>query len=316
MTTSPTPDDRPAYLAGIACYSLWGFLPLYFHLLAMLGVGSFEMIAHRTLWSAPWAGVLVLLARQGGQVAAVLRQPKTLGILALSTLAILSNWTIYVVAVNSGHVIEASLGYYINPLMNMAAGALLFRERMNRGGQIAVALAAIGVAIQTAALGQIPAISLGLATTFCIYGILRKRVKADAQTGLFIECAYLTIPALLYVLHLQASGAGHFGVGAAVTSLLALAGPITVVPLALFAWSARRLPLSAVGFLQFISPTLQFALGVAFGESFTPMRALSFAFIWLGVAVFAFGAWRGDPSAGDGLARGAVQKRDRPGAPT
>ncbi|MGO9674627.1 MAG: EamA family transporter RarD [Methylocella sp.] len=292
MTTSPAADERPAYLAGIACYSLWGILPLYFHLLAMLGVGSFEMIAHRTLWSAPWAAALVLAARQGGEVAQALRRPKTLGILALSTLAILCNWTIYVVAVNSGHVIEASLGYYINPLMNMAAGALLFRERMSRGGRIAVGLAAIGVAIQTAALGRAPMISLGLATTFTIYAILRKRVKADAQTGLFIECAYLAIPGLLYVLHLQASGAGHFGAGAAVTTLLMLAGPATVVPLALFAWSARRLPLSAVGFLQFISPTLQFALGVAFGEPFTQMRALSFAFIWLGVAAFAFGALR------------------------
>jgi chloramphenicol-sensitive protein RarD len=225
-------------------------------------------------------------------VAAVLRRPKTLGVLALSTLAILSNWTIYVAAVDTGHVIEASLGYYINPLMNMAAGALLFHERMSRGSKIAVGLAAVGVAVQTAALGQVPAISLSLATTFCIYAILRKRAKADAQTGLFIECVYLTIPALLYVLHLQASGAGHFGAGAAVTILLMLAGPATVVPLALFAWSARRLPLSAVGFLQFIAPTLQFLVGLAFGEPFTPMRALSFAFIWLGVGVFAFGAWR------------------------
>jgi chloramphenicol-sensitive protein RarD len=197
-----------------------------------------------------------------------------------------------VAAVDTGHVIEASLGYYINPLMNMAAGALLFHERMSRGSKIAVGLAAVGVAVQTAALGQVPAISLSLATTFCIYAILRKRAKADAQTGLFIECVYLTIPALLYVLHLQASGAGHFGAGAAVTILLMLAGPATVVPLALFAWSARRLPLSAVGFLQFIAPTLQFLVGLAFGEPFTPMRALSFAFIWLGVGVFAFGAWR------------------------
>lgn len=292
MTSSPAPDSRQAYLAGIACYVLWGILPLYFHLLAAFGVGSFEMVANRALWAAPWAGALVLLARQGGHVAAVLRRPKTLGILALSTLAILCNWTIYVAAVNAGHVIEASLGYYINPLMNMAAGALLFRERMDRAGKIAVGFAAIGVAIQTAALGAIPVISLSLATTFCIYAILRKQAKADAQTGLFIECAYLTLPALVYVLHLQASGAGHLGAGAAATLLLMAAGPATVVPLALFAWSARRLALSAVGFLQFIAPTLQFALGVAFGELLTPMRALSFAFIWLGVGVFAFGAWR------------------------
>lgn len=292
MPPNTSTESRSAYLAGVACYCLWGFLPLYFHLLANLGVGSWEMIAHRTLWSVLWAGGLVLIARQGGQVAQVLRQPKTLGVLALSTLAIFGNWTIYVFAVNAGHVIEASLGYYINPLMNMAAGALLFRERMSTEGKVAIGFAAVGVAIQTIALGHLPIVSLGLALTFCVYAILRKQVKADAQTGLFIECAYLTLPGLIYVLHVQSTGQGHFGTGAGVTALLALAGPATVAPLALFAWSARRLPLSAVGFLQFIAPTLQFALGVMFGEPFTALRALSFVFIWLGVATFAYGAWK------------------------
>lgn len=290
--TETTSDSRSAYAAGVGCYVLWGFLPLYFHLLSNLGVSSWEMIAHRSLWSVLWAGGLVLIARQGGQVARVLRQPRTLGVLLLSTLAIFSNWTIYVFAVNAGHVIEASLGYYINPLMNMAAGALLFRERMTAEGKVAIGFAAVGVAIQTLALGHLPIVSLGLALTFCAYAILRKQVKADAQTGLFIECAYLALPGLAYALYLQQSGQGHFAGGAGVTGLLALAGPATVVPLALFAWSARRLPLSAVGFLQFIAPTLQFLLGVAFGEPFTPLRALSFVFIWLGVATFAYGAWK------------------------
>lgn len=285
-------ESRTALIAGVGCYLLWGVLPLYFHALSLLGVGSWEMIAHRTLWSAPWALLIVLLARQGGQVAAVLRQPKTLGVLALSTLAIFGNWSIYVFAVNAGHVIETSLGYYINPLMNMAAGALLFRERISREGAIAIGLAGVGVAIQTAALGHLPVISLGVAVTFCAYAILRKQVKADAQTGLFIECAYLAIPGLLYVLHLQSTGAGHIGAGTSVTTLLMLAGPATVVPLALFAWSARRMPLSAMGFLQFIAPTLQFLIGVVLGEAFTPLRALSFVFIWLGVGVFAYGAWK------------------------
>jgi chloramphenicol-sensitive protein RarD len=291
LTKSPD-EARTALIAGVGCYLLWGFLPLYFHLLHQLGVGSWEMIAHRTMWSVLWAGGLVLLAKQGGQVAAVLRQPRTLGLLLLSTLAIFCNWSIYIFAVNAGHVIEASLGYYINPLMNMAAGALLFRERMSIEGKVAIGLAAIGVTIQTIAQGHLPIVSLGLGLTFCIYGILRKQVKADAQTGLFIECAYLALPGLLYVWHLQASGAGHFATTAQVSVLLMLAGPATVVPLALFAWSARRMPLSAMGFLQFIAPTIQFLLGVALGEALTPLRALSFVFIWLGVAVFAYGAWK------------------------
>ncbi len=235
---SSSTETKSAYIAGVACYGLWGFLPLYFHLLHQMGVGSWEMIAHRTMWSVLWAGGLVLLSRQGGQVAAVLRQPRTLLMLLLSTLAIFSNWTIYVFAVNASHVIEASLGYYINPLMNMAAGALLFRERMSLEGKVAIGLAVVGVAIQTVALGHLPLVSLGLAVSFCLCAILRKQVKADAQTGLFIECAYLALPGLAYVWFLQASGAGHFTSTAQVGLLLVLAGPATVAPLALFAWSA------------------------------------------------------------------------------
>jgi len=292
-TTTETKDEsRAAVLAGVASYSLWGFLPLYFHALSGLGVGSWEMIAHRTLWSVVWAGLLVVVARQGGEVARVLREPRTLAVLALSTAAIFTNWSIYVFAVNAGHVLETSLGYYINPLLNMAAGAALFRERMDRISLAAIGLAAVGVIIQTAALGHLPLVSLGVAGSFLLYAILRKQVRADAQTGLFIETAYLALPGLLYVLWLQRAGAGHFTANPQTTLLLMLAGPATVAPLALFAWSARRMPLSAMGFLQFLAPTIQFGLGVALGEEFTPMRALSFAFIWLGAGVFAYGAWR------------------------
>ena len=290
---SPTKNEGQAALfAGLGAYGIWGFLPLYFHLLSNLGVGTAEMIAHRTVWSVFWAAGLVWLSRQGADVRRVLTEPRTLGLLGLSTAAIFVNWTIYVVAVNHQKVIEASLGYYINPLLNMAVGALFFRERMPLAGKIAIGLATVGVAVQTFALGHLPLISLGLGISFCAYGVIRKQVKADAQTGLFIECVYLAVPGLLYVLHLQATGAGHFAAGAGVTTLLLLAGPATVVPLVLFAWSARRMPLSAMGFLQFIAPTIQFLIGVILGEAFTPMRALSFVFIWLGVAVFAYGAWK------------------------
>lgn len=292
MPPHSSDDTRSAYLAGVGCYVAWGLLPLYFHALSTAGVTPLEMVAHRTLWSVIWAAGLVLLARQGGQVSAVMRQPRTLALLALSTVAIFANWTIYVVAVNAGRVIEASLGYYINPLMNMAAGALLFRERIDGAGKIAIVLAAIGVAIQTLALGHLPLVSLGLALTFCTYAVLRKQVKADAQTGLFVECAFLALPGLAYVWWVQASGAGHFMASPWTVIGLLAAGPATVIPLALFAWSARRLPLSAVGFLQFIAPSLQFLVGVFLGEPFTGLRALSFVFIWAGVAAFAYGAWK------------------------
>ena len=286
-------EPRQALAAGVGAYLLWGFLPLYFHVLYGMGVGSAEMIAHRTLWAVAWAFGLVLLGRQVPQVARVLGEPRTLGFLALSTLAILVNWTIYVIAVNGGKVLEASLGYYINPLLNMAVGAVLFRERMNVEGKVAIGLAVVGVAVQALALGHLPVISLALAFSFCLYGVIRKQVQADAQTGLFIECLYLTLPGMAYVLFLETTGAGHFRDGWGVALLLLAAGPATVVPLALFAWAARRLTMTALGFLQFLAPTLQFGVGIALGEAFTPLRALSFAFIWAGVAVFAWGVLRG-----------------------
>ena len=288
-------ETRPALTAGIACYTLWGVLPLLYILSSSLGVGAVEMTAHRALWAVLWAGLLVLLARQGRQVQAVLRRPRTLALLTLTGVLIGLNWLLYVWAVSNGRAMEGSLGYYINPLMNMAAGALLFRERLSGWTQAAIALAAVGVAVQTAALGHLPWISLGLAVLFCAYGILRKRVAADAQTGLFVECLVLALPGLLFVLWWEASGRGHFEDGALTAFVLLLNGPATVVPLALFAWAARRLPLSTMGFLQYIGPTLTFFIALGVGEPFTPLRALSFAFIWAGVAVFAYGAWRRRP---------------------
>lgn len=289
---SPAASARPALIAGVACYTLWGLMPLLYQLTARFGAEAGEMTAHRALWSVLWAGLLVVLARQGGQVWRVLRQPRTVALLTLTSLLIGANWVLFVWAVSNGRTLEASLGYYINPLMNMAAGALLFRERIDRFGAAAVGFAAVGVVLQTLALGHPPWISLTLAITFCIYGIVRKRIAADAQTGLFVECLVLTLPGIVWVGWLEASGQGHFRDGWEIGLLLALSGPATVAPLVLFAWAARRLPLSTMGFIQYIGPTLNFAIGLAAGEVFTELRALSFAFIWAGVAVFAFGAWR------------------------
>lgn len=289
----PAKDEGQAALfAALGCYTIWGLLPLYMHALGAAGVTPLEITAERTAWALVWAAALVLVARKGEELARVLREPKTLGLLLVSAVLIGINWLIYVVAVNSGRTLEASLGYYINPLMNMAAGALFFRERIDRFGMIAIAFAAAGVAVQTAAVGHPPLLSLGLAISFCGYGLIRKQVRADAQTGLLVEAAVLALPAVLYIAWLQRQGASHFGQGAWTTALLLMSGPLTVAPLALFSWAARRLPLVWLGFIQFIAPTLQFFVGIASGEAFTPLRAVAFAFIWLGVAVFAFGAWR------------------------
>jgi len=193
--------------------------------------------------------------------------------------------------VNSGRVLETSLGYYINPLVNMAAGALIFRERIGRVGQVAIGLAAAGVALQALAIGHLPLVSLALALSFGGYGIVRKRVAADAQTGLFLECLLVGVPCLAYIAWLEGTGVGHFAEPVTAAWLI-VSGPVTAVPLVLFAWAARRMPLSAMGFLQFMAPTISFFIGVAQGEAFDALRMASFAFIWGAAAVFLWGAWK------------------------
>ena len=284
-------EVRLALGAGIGCYLIWGFVPLVFQAIGRLGVGPFEILANRIVWSLPTAAVLVLLAGQGRQVLGLARRPRVLAWLVLSSLLIALNWATYIWAVNNGRLLDASLGYYITPLVNMAAGAILFRERIDRTGYVAMGLAAAGVAVQAWALGGLPAISIVLALSFGGYGVVRKRVAADAQTGFLVECLVVGLPSLAYMAWLAQAGQGHLGHGLAVTAWLVAAGPITAIPLVLFAWAARRIPLSAMGFLQFLSPTISFAIGLLEGEAFTPLRALAFVFIWSGAAVFLWGAW-------------------------
>ena len=292
MTQSAPGESRLALGAGLGCYLIWGIVPLVFQAMGKLGVSSWEILANRTVWAVPMALVFVLVAKQGREVLALLKTPRTMAWLTFSAALIAANWSIYIWAVNSGRVLETSLGYYINPLLAMAAGALIFNERIDRLGAVAIALAAVGVAVQAVAIGGLPLVSLALAFSFGGYGIVRKRVTASAQAGLLIECLLLVGPGLAYVLWLQHAGLGHLGASLPATAWLLACGPITAVPLVLFSWAARRIPLSTLGFLQFIGPTIAFVIGVVQGESFTPLRAASFVFIWGGAAVFAFAAWR------------------------
>jgi chloramphenicol-sensitive protein RarD len=284
--SSSSDSSRPALLSAFVCYTLWGFMPLLFMGQAAAGFDSFEILAHRALWSVAVAALLVWMAGQGRQVLEVLTTPATLGWLALSTSLIGLNWGLYVWATTHHATLEASLGYYINPLLNMVVGLWLFREKIDRWGWAAIGLAALGVLIQTLALGRPPWISLVIALSFASYGVIRKRVAIDAQAGLLVECLLLVPFGLAWVLWLQHTGAGVAFDSPGNTAWALLNGPATVLPLALFAWSARRLPLSTIGFVQFVAPTLQFAVGVWAGEAFTPLRGLSFAFIWLGAGVF------------------------------
>jgi chloramphenicol-sensitive protein RarD len=289
---APGGDSRPALGAAVVCYLIWGIVPLVFQAMGRLGMSPGEILANRTVWAVPMALLFVLLARQGGEVMAVLRKPRTLAWLVLSSLLIAGNWGIYIWAVNSGRVLETALGYYINPLLGMAAGALIFNEKIDRLGYVAIGLAVLGVAVQAVAVGGLPFVSLALAFSFGGYGIVRKRVAASAQTGLLVECLVLAVFGAAYVLWLKHTGAGHFGKSLPATAWLLACGPFTAVPLVLFSWAARRIPLSSLAFLQFLGPTSGFVIGVAQGEPFTPLRAASFVFIWGGAVVFAAAAWR------------------------
>ena len=275
--------------AGILCYVLWGFFPLLFQQMAHLGADPWEIMANRMVWGLAGAALLVAITRQGRAALAVLAEPRSLGWLAGSATLIAINWSVYIAAVNTGRTLDASLGYYLNPLLNMAAGAWLFRERIDRAGLIAISLAGIGVLLQALALGHVPWISLLLALSFCGYGVIRKRVQVEASVGLLVECLILAVPGLIWLVWIQTNGSGHLFDSPSASFWLILAGPATVVPLVLFAWAARRMPLSGMGFIQFLAPTIVFAIGVAQGETLGPLRMASFAFIWGGAAVFAWG---------------------------
>lgn len=293
MTSQPAPEPsegRAALIAGVSCYAIWGFIPLVFQQMDRLGAGPFEIMAHRMVWSVLFAALLVLAARQSRHFMQVVTNRRVMGWLVVSTILIAMNWTTYVYAVNNHRTLEGSLGYYLNPLLNMAAGAWLFKEKLSRAGLVAIGLAGIGVVLQGVALGHLPWISLVLAFSFCAYGIIRKRVDAEAQSGLLVECLLLMPPALFWIVWLAVHGQGHFGVSWDASLWLVFAGPVTVVPMALFAWAVRRMPYSTIGFLQFLAPSIVFVIGVMQGEPFGWLRGVSFVFIWAGAAVFAAGA--------------------------
>ncbi len=285
-------STRAGVIAGVACYVIWGFVPLFFQVIASFGAQPWEILAHGIAWGGLSAVAIVLLAKHGNQVPEILRAPKTMAWLALSALLIAINWVVYIWAVTHGATLDASLGYYLVPLINMGAGALLFRERIGLAAKIAIGVAAVGVVLQGVALGALPIASLALAVAWGGYGIIRKRVKAEAQAGLLVECLVLMVPAVAYIVWLEVNGHGHLLSSPVSAAWLIAAGPVTAIPLALFAWAARKMPLSTMGFLQFIAPTLSFAIGAEEGESLTPLRLASFAFIWAGVAIYAWAAWR------------------------
>jgi len=282
---------RDGLIFGLLSYSLWGLFPLYLKLLS--AIPPTEILAHRIVWSVPFGALLIFLRKQWPEVKKALADKRVIFMLLLSACAIAFNWGIYVWAVVSDRVLEASLGYYINPLMSVAAGVFILGEKLRRAQIVAVILAAVGVLVLTVGAGVFPWVSLTLAALFASYGFIRKTVNVGAMPGLFIEVMLLSPIALFYLLWLGQAGTGAFLAGdSGMNALLVIAGPVTVIPLVLFALSARRVRLSTLGLMQYLAPTLQFALGLYYGETFTIYHAICFGAIWTALATFSFDAVR------------------------
>ena len=284
--------DRRGLAAAIAAYALWGVFPLYWYWLRE--VPSLQIIAHRVLWCAVFVVGYLLVRERLGWLRALRGKPKVIGLLAVSAVLISANWGIYIWAVTHGRVVEASLGYFINPLVNVLLGVLVLRERLLPAQWVAVALAAAGVLWLAFLHGQPPWISLALAFSFAIYGLIRKVAEIEAIPGLAVESLLLLVPALALLGWAEAAGTGAFGHGGGLRdALLVFGGALTALPLIGFAYGARRIPYSLVGILQYIAPTLQLLVGVALlGEPFTGTQAIGFGCIWIALGIYAVDGWR------------------------
>lgn len=302
-----SPALRLGFLSCLGCYTIWGCLPLYFR--ALDHIQPTEMLAHRIIWSVPTGLVLILIARNWQQLREALTRKHILW-LTVSALLIGVNWLVYIWAVSQERVMEASLGYYINPLINVLIGAIFFEEKLRPAQWFSVMVAAMGVAVMTSALGYLPWVALVLCLSFAFYSIIRKQVQVDSRAGFVVEAAILAPVALLWLNWFAGQPDGAwFGHSSWDFAWLLAAGPITAFPLILFAIAAKRLRLSTMGMMQYIGPTLQFLISVlVFREAFGLIHAVAFGFIWTALIVFTIDSVMGDAKARR-LARAAAALR-------
>ncbi len=273
-------------LAGIGAYTLWGLFPIYWRLLEQ--VPAIEILAHRIVWSLAFVAVLLVVQKDLPWIKQVARNRRIMLTYTLAAILLSINWFTYIWAVNAGYVVEASLGYFINPLVNFLLGVIFFGERLRLTQVVAVVLAGLGVVYLTVSYGSLPWIALVLAFTFGMYGLIKKTAPLESMHGFSLETSVLFLPALVFLAYLGASGSGAFiQQGGVTTFLLVLAGPVTSIPLLMFGYSARKIPLSMLGFIQYITPTLQFLLGVfVYLEPFPKARLVGFCIIWLALLVY------------------------------
>ncbi|AZO33359.1 EamA family transporter RarD [Mesorhizobium sp. M2A.F.Ca.ET.037.01.1.1] len=297
VTAKADPDQvakgRRGFLLALGAYFLWGLLPFYMKAVAHLPLA--EVIANRVVWSVPIAAAVLLWAGRTADFKAAIRSPKSLAMAALTAVLISVNWGIYVWAIAVDRTVETALGYYINPLVNVIVGAVLLGEKLDRLQISAVVLAAIAVTVLTVEAGKLPWVSLALAFSFAAYGFFRKTLPIGPSQGFLLEVLLLSVPALCYIVYLIATGQDHLiSSTGADTALLIGCGPITAVPLLLFAFGARLLRLSTIGIMQYIAPTMVFLIAVLiFGEPFGTTQAIAFGLIWTALAMYSWSMFRG-----------------------
>lgn len=283
-------QTRQGVLLALAAYFIWGIAPAYFKLIYY--VPADEILTHRVIWSFFFMVALLSVSRQWRQVKRLLKTPKKIFLLALSAVLVGGNWLLFIWAVNNHHMLEASLGYFINPLVNILLGMIFLGERFRRMQWLAVILAVCGVLVQLWTFGSLPIIALGLAFSFAFYGLVRKKIAVEAQTGMLVETLWLLPVAAIYLFGIADSPTSHMGQNALSLNLLLMAaGVVTTIPLLCFTGAATRLRLSTLGFFQYIGPTLMFLLAVTFyGKVPGADKMVTFAFIWVALAIFVMDA--------------------------
>ena len=292
MSSSPSPenvqtgDSLRGFFFALTAYILWGFLPLFMK--AIAHIPAPEVVAHRIVWSVPIAGAILLALGRTADLKAALRSPRTMLMAALTASIITVNWGIYVWSIAAGRALESALGYYINPLFSVLLGALLLREKLSITQWIAIGLAVFGVAILTVEAGGLPWVSLSLAVSWGFYAFFRKTLPVGPNQGFFLEVLILSVPALGYIIYLEATGQGHFGdTGTTDIAWLMACGLVTAVPLIIYANGAKLLRLSTIGIMQYIAPTMIFLIAVfVFKEPFSLSRLAAFGFIWAALGVY------------------------------
>lgn len=276
---------------GVSAYLMWGCFPLFFALFQ--GVPAYEVLIHRIIWSCVFLALVITLMRRWAPVREALAHPVRLGRVLGCAVLIALNWGVYIYSVETHQVLQASLGYFLTPLINVALGMLILRERMARLQGVAVGLAAAGILLQLVLLGTMPWISLILALSFGTYGLLRKQILLDGLSGLFVETLLLLPLALLALAVLAQLQLSHFSQDSRTLLLLIASGVVTAIPLLAFAGAARRLRLATVGFLMYINPSMQFLIAIfVFKEAISPVQLASFALIWLALALYSWSAWQ------------------------